>query len=137
MPGSRSGITTERPEPSVNCHAHCQLLEPLDDVGARRVALGLRSAIGRHKGQHVRLPWVDFALQIFRPFAEKVDHGRSQSVRAHMASSSMRARIFVGGRGDREDAQPQTMQHRAVDDPWLDRNNLDAELQPASGANEK
>lgn len=49
----------------------------------------------------------------------------------------MRAHILVGGRGDRENAQPQSMQDRAVDDPWLDRNNLDAELQPASGANEK
>ena len=46
-------------------------------------------------------------------------------------------RILVGGRGDREDAQPQPMQDRAVDDPWLDRDNLDTELQPASRANEK
>lgn len=75
---------TKWSEPSVSGHAESQLLEPLDEIESRRVALGLHGAIGRHERQHVRPPRLDFALQILRAFAEEIDHGPDQISNAGM-----------------------------------------------------
>jgi hypothetical protein len=71
-----SRITAERPVPSVICHARRQPLPPLDQLGARRVALRLRGAIRCHQRQHVRPSWLYFTLEVLSPLGEEVDHVR-------------------------------------------------------------